>query len=445
MESTADVLNGGEKTGDNDNLIINYSAILGGINVDLTAADQVVSMDGGTNTAVQSGFESVDLSSFSGFGAVVVGSDEANTIVGTGSADNLQGGKGADSITGGAGADMITGGAGADTLKGSAGDDTFKYATAAAFLTGDAVVDLIDGGSENDVIEVAAVTDIDLNDDLRRVTTVETLKQTAVGETDIVVNNGTLLGSIRTFNYAANTDADVQVFGVTNAYDLGLYVGGGNNNVTGGAGKDTIEAGAGNDTLLGADGVDQIIGGEGTDSITGGGGADLITGNAGVDTFVIASSADAGIDENYSDFEEGAGDVFELTRATIFNGAATTSDGASVLDVDTFAAAGTTNTDSTDVIAFIGEGYADVSALLAAANGAKGIRETAPEDMDGSTVVVVYNDDDGADAGTYLALLTGAADFSQDGFTGAPTIIAKLGSTSLAEITNIVDNQFTIA
>ena len=98
MENGADVLNGGSGTG--DNLVVAFTAILGGINVDLSkTADVVVTMDGGTNLAAQSNFESVDVSAFSGFGAVVVGSAGANTIVGAALASNLSGAAGADIIT----------------------------------------------------------------------------------------------------------------------------------------------------------------------------------------------------------------------------------------------------------------------------------------------------------------------------------------------------------
>ena len=104
MKNTADVLTGGAGS---DTLKVSYTAILGGIQVDLSATDVITSIDGATNSAVQTGFENVDLSAYAGFGAVVTGSTGANTIVGTASADNITGGLGADNITGGAGNDQI--------------------------------------------------------------------------------------------------------------------------------------------------------------------------------------------------------------------------------------------------------------------------------------------------------------------------------------------------
>jgi hypothetical protein len=122
MENGGDILTGGaQPAGGGDTLEVTLSAILGGITVDLSATDQVVTMDGGTNAAVQSGFESVDVSGFSGFGSVITGSDGANTITGTILADRINAGKGVDTIkvtlTNDANNDQINGGAGADTLE----------------------------------------------------------------------------------------------------------------------------------------------------------------------------------------------------------------------------------------------------------------------------------------------------------------------------------------
>ena len=104
MENAADVLTGGLGT---DTLVVSLDAILGGIEVNLGAADQVVSMNGSANSTVQSAFENVDVSAYTGFGAVVTGSTGANTIVGTALADQITSGNGADTITGGAGSDTI--------------------------------------------------------------------------------------------------------------------------------------------------------------------------------------------------------------------------------------------------------------------------------------------------------------------------------------------------
>jgi Ca2+-binding RTX toxin-like protein len=186
MENGGDILTGGSQpTGGADTLEITYSAILGGITIDLTAADQVVTMDGGTNAAVQSGFENVNVIGFSNFGAVITGSDGANQITGTILADRINAGKGNDTInvtlTNDANSDQVNGGAGADTLA-IVGDyvpvadgnisavETITSATTSTItlsnqtegftVTGAANVQTITGGLGNDTFTGGAGSDI---------------------------------------------------------------------------------------------------------------------------------------------------------------------------------------------------------------------------------------------------------------------------------------------
>jgi hypothetical protein len=113
-----DVMDGGAGS---DTLDINYTAVLGGINIDLTAADQIGTVNGGGNTAIQTGFENIDVSGFNNFGAFVNGSAVDNNIIGTISADQINAGGASTTtvgnvITGGRGNDVITLGAGFDTI-----------------------------------------------------------------------------------------------------------------------------------------------------------------------------------------------------------------------------------------------------------------------------------------------------------------------------------------
>lgn len=149
MENAADVLTGGLGT---DSLVVSFAAILGGIEVNLGATDQVVSINGSANSAVQSGFENVDVSAFTGFGAVVSGSTGANTIVGTALADQITGGNGADSITAGGGNDTI------DLTETTSAVDTVVFAATAAAngvdtITGFELTDILNwvqGDAETD-------------------------------------------------------------------------------------------------------------------------------------------------------------------------------------------------------------------------------------------------------------------------------------------------------
>jgi Ca2+-binding RTX toxin-like protein len=108
----------------------------GNVVIDLSSTtDQITTLNGVGNAAVQKGFESVDLSS------VTVSSGVA-TITGSSTAGTLTGSSAADTITGGTAVDTITGGTGADTMTGGAtGLDNFVIAA------GDAVITI--GGSGN--------------------------------------------------------------------------------------------------------------------------------------------------------------------------------------------------------------------------------------------------------------------------------------------------------
>jgi hypothetical protein len=139
MKAVTDVLTGGAGT---DTLTVSYAGILGGVQVDLSATDVITSMDGSSNTASQTGFENVNLSAFTGFGAVVTGSSAANTITGTNSADNITGGEGADTITAGDGIDSIS-------LTESTSTIDTLYLGASVALTDN---DVVTGFSTTDVI-----------------------------------------------------------------------------------------------------------------------------------------------------------------------------------------------------------------------------------------------------------------------------------------------------
>jgi len=123
MESGSDVLTGGSGT---DTLNIVQNAVLGGFAVDLSSSsDQVTTYNGAANTAVQSGFESADLSGVTGgFGAAVTAASTGSTITGTLNADVITGGAGADTLLGGAGADSITAGDGGGRITGGSEADT---------------------------------------------------------------------------------------------------------------------------------------------------------------------------------------------------------------------------------------------------------------------------------------------------------------------------------
>ena len=69
-------------------------------------------------------------------GAIINGTDQAETLTGTGDDDIINGRGGDDTLDGGAGADALSGGAGADSLIGGAGNDTLVGGSGADILTG---------------------------------------------------------------------------------------------------------------------------------------------------------------------------------------------------------------------------------------------------------------------------------------------------------------------
>ena len=97
MKHASDAISSGTGA---DTLDIDLAAILGGIQVDLSSAtDQVTSFNGAANSAIQIGAQHVDLSGYTGFGAVVTASASGSNIEGTLAT--------VDSITGGAGSDQF--------------------------------------------------------------------------------------------------------------------------------------------------------------------------------------------------------------------------------------------------------------------------------------------------------------------------------------------------
>ena len=121
-----------------DTLKIVQNLVLGGLAIDMTSTtDQITSYNGSANSAVQKGFENVDLSGITGtFGADITGTDTANSITGTRNADVIRAGKGNDVITvateGAANSDDIDGGEGTT--------DELILSTGANALTGDATL-----------------------------------------------------------------------------------------------------------------------------------------------------------------------------------------------------------------------------------------------------------------------------------------------------------------
>ena len=80
----------GEKASDNDTLNLTGINNLGLSVIDLSAADQIMQVNGVINSAIQTGIESVSASAVTGSGAFnIVGSAENNTITGSKNSDAI--------------------------------------------------------------------------------------------------------------------------------------------------------------------------------------------------------------------------------------------------------------------------------------------------------------------------------------------------------------------
>jgi Ca2+-binding RTX toxin-like protein len=254
------------------------------------------------------GYDTAD--KLSGFG----GNDTLSGLAGD---DNLEGGDGKDTLSGGDGNDMLVGGADNDSLYGGSGDDVLDGGAGSDALEGGYGSDtyVFRKGSGQDVIrnyaynettpgkldtvrlEGLTAADITIrrdSDDLliQIASTGETLRVSSHFASDslwgysidqISFSDGTVWNNAQiTAALLIGTEADDTIIGYATADRL---VGGaGNDSLSGRAGDDVLEGGDGKDTLNGEDGNDTLLGGIGNDSLTGGYGNDLLDGGAGNDT-----------------------------------------------------------------------------------------------------------------------------------------------------------------
>jgi hypothetical protein len=233
MMSGSDVLTGGLGS---DTLDVNLGAVLGGISVDLSSeTNQVASMDGGAISGTVLGFENVDLSGYTGFGAVVQAIKTGSTITGTGSTDRITGGASADTIVWTAGNDVVSTGGGNDILKATIALLANQSATTATFDLGSGTGDALT------MTDAGTIAD----EDFARISNVEVLN----------LGNG-----------------EQTVTLTTNANAAGIV------------------------TINGGTGIDTIVTGDGSQTITPGAAADIVTGGLGADTIDLTEAVAAADD-----------------------------------------------------------------------------------------------------------------------------------------------------
>lgn len=236
----------------------------------------------------------------------------ADELTGTAAADLILGGDSADRMFGGAGLDRLLGGEGNDTLVGNT--DVFVPES-----------DILDGGNGSD---------------------------TLYGEvTDIIIGGAgfDVLYAVNDFSWSIDFGAtgieymragfgNDTLNGMTQAANLEIYGGGGNDVVTGGAGSDFLWGESGDDTLVGGGGADVLVGAAGGDSLSGGDGNDTVyidgvdiffDGGAGIDALYITAGSGRSFDLVLTHFEwiadfTGADDIFDgsgtSVAATVYAG-----------------------------------------------------------------------------------------------------------------------------
>ncbi|MBL3869234.1 calcium-binding protein, partial [Pseudomonas syringae pv. theae] len=276
--------------------------------------------------------------------AVVLPSEEADTLTGYATADSLFGQDGNDSLSGRAGDDVLDGGNGSDTLYGEDGNDTLLGRAGNDSLSGGYGDDVLDGGSGNDSLDGGYGSDTYV---FRKGSGQDTItngvyNESAAGKQDVIRLEGLNLSDISLrressdliiqiketgdtlrvsshfspsstyYNYAIDQlqFADGTVWGVDQikaslltggefndtltGYDTDDILEGlaGNDTLSGGLGNDTLRGGTGRDTLYGDDGADMLLGGADNDSLAGGNGDDVLDGGTGNDTLEGGKGSD---------------------------------------------------------------------------------------------------------------------------------------------------------
>lgn len=252
MTNMSDTLTGGAGA---DTLNIDFNAVLGGINVDLSnATNQIVTANGGAISGSVTGFENVLLDGYTGaYGAMITAAATGSSITGTPQADQINGGAKADVVT------SQTGTSVKDVISLGGGDDTviITIATLADNSNAGQTQTLTFGGGTGDKLQMSDHGTI-ADADLIQMTGVEVLQLASSG-----ANN---------------------VTSTTNGNTAGITT------ITGGTNADTIVTGAGAQTINSGNGNDNVNGGAGADIINVGGGTNILTISAATNSATVTAS-----------------------------------------------------------------------------------------------------------------------------------------------------------
>ncbi|MGI9385692.1 MAG: M10 family metallopeptidase C-terminal domain-containing protein [Methyloligellaceae bacterium] len=197
----------------------------------------------------------------------LIGNSQDNKLYGNAGHDVLEGGYGDDLLRGGAGNDRLIGGFGIDQFEGGDGTDMVDYTYSSADWTVDLGSIYYDPNGFG--VFGTALTDAGIEH-------LYDIEDVWMGSGDDDVTGTDLANELRG---GGGQDALRGLGG-----DDRLEGGSGNDTLIGGNGSDWLFGEGGNDTLKGGGGADTLFGGIGDDIIGGGNGTDYLDGGAGTDT-----------------------------------------------------------------------------------------------------------------------------------------------------------------
>jgi Ca2+-binding RTX toxin-like protein len=374
-------------------------------------------LDGGANT---------DTANYSAYtAALTVNLGGAAPIVVGGSGNNAANSDvlvSIENFTGGSGADTISGSTAANVLNGGLGNDTFTYAIGGG-------ADTIDGGGGNDTLNITGVANNDVLDVVYNGAITGFEGATVTGVESISANLG---GNADTLSYGASATpvtvnlATGAASGFTSiASILNVTGGSGSDNLTGNAGANTLNGGAGNDTINGGAGGDIIIGGIGADILNSGAAND----NA-QDIFRFSAADEFG--DVVSNFDANGPTAAGDDRIE-FTGALNTAwDDGNNNDAFLFASG---NGSGGTVNVTVGQGNADIEALLLTGAGGEGV--TTANLGNAAAVSAAFNAEFSITAGAGEDALLVINDTNGNSFSLWQWVQAGGGETSAGELTLI--------
>ena len=374
-------------------------------------------LDGGANT---------DTANYSAYtAALTVNLGGAAPIVVGGSGNNAANSDvlvSIENFTGGSGADTISGSTAANVLNGGLGNDTFTYAIGGG-------ADTIDGGGGNDTLNITGVANNDVLDVVYNGAITGFEGATVTSVESISANLG---GNADTLSYGASATpvtvnlATGAASGFTSiASILNVTGGSGSDNLTGNAGANTLNGGAGNDTINGSAGGDIIIGGIGADILNSGAAND----NA-QDIFRFSAADEFG--DVVSNFDANGPTAAGDDRIE-FTGALNTAwDDGNNNDAFLFASG---NGSGGTVNVTVGQGNADIEALLLTGAGGEGV--TTANLGNAAAVSAAFNAEFSITAGAGEDALLVINDTNGNSFSLWQWVQAGGGETSAGELTLI--------